>query len=200
MDVSASGVLKLELPEGWSASAETFEYDLAPGAHAVYPVTFTKPCEDAKGIVRLVYGVDGQVFCDVFEVGYFDPEFTLSYTDGVLKATVENPTSQTLRGELLMASPIESWGDMDGFNPFGAAKIGPLCTPVTLEPGEKKEIVFDVEGDPNLSWYAVGKLCMNGRIHFSGVEKKGPRHCIWAHIMIDDLYRDGGSLKQLLEL
>lgn len=200
IDVSASGVLKLELPEGWTADSETFEYELAPGAHSVYPVTFTKPSEDAKGIIRLIYEVDGQVFCDVFEVGYFDPEFTLSYTDGVLKATVENPTSQQLRGELLMATPIETWGGMDGMNPFGAASISPLCTPLTLEPGEKKEIVFEVSGDPDVSWYAVGKLCMNGRIRFSGVEKKGPRHCIWAHVMIDDLYREGGSLRQLLEL
>ncbi|MBQ1955988.1 MAG: hypothetical protein II350_09675 [Clostridia bacterium] len=200
IDVSAAGTLKLELPEGWSADTEVFEYDLAPGAHKIFPVTFTKPTEDAKGIIRLIYEVDGQVFCDVFEVGYFDPEFTLSLENGVLKATILNPTTQKLQGELLMASPIETWGDMGGMNPFGAAKISPLCTPVELAPGEKKEIVFEVSGDPDLSWYAVGKLCVNGRIHFSGVTKKGPRHCVWAHVMIDDLYREGGSLRLLLEM
>ncbi len=200
IDSQAAGTLKLELPAGWSADRETFEYDLAPEAHAVYPVTFAKPSADAKGIVRLIYEVDGQVFCDVFEVGYFDPEFTLEYRDGVLKATVLNPTAERLQGELLMATPIETWGDMGGANPFGRVKISPLCTPVELAPGEKKEIVFEVTGDENIAWYAVGKLCMNGRIHFSGVTKKGPRHCVWAHVLIDELYADGGSLKKLLEM
>ncbi|MBR4941417.1 MAG: hypothetical protein IKZ19_05405 [Clostridia bacterium] len=200
VDIPVAGQLKLEMPEGWVADTAVFDYSLEPGAHKVFPVTFTKPSRDAKGLIRLVYEVDGQVFCDVFEVGYFDPEFTLSYEDGVLKAVCENPTTQTLSGELLMASPIETWGDMGGMNPFGAAKISPLCTPVTLAPGEKKEIVFEISGDPDISWYAVGKLCMNGRIHFSGVEKKGPRHCVWAHIMINDLYAEGGSLRQLLEM
>ncbi|MGN1451173.1 MAG: glycoside hydrolase family 38 C-terminal domain-containing protein [Eubacteriales bacterium] len=199
-DIEASGTLRLELPEGWSASAESFEYSLAPGAHVLFPVTFTKPSEDAKGVVRLVYERDGQVFSDVFEVGYFDPEFKLSLSDGVLKATVWNHTSQKLSGELLMSSPIETWGGMDGMNPFGKAKIAPLCTPVEIEAGGMKEYVYEVSGDPNLSWYAVGKLCVNGRIQFSGVEKKGPRHCVWAHLLIDDIYADGGSLKKLLEL
>ena len=54
--------------------------------------------------------------------------------------------------------------------------------------------------DENISWYAVGKLCVNGRIHFSGVEKKGPRHCEWAHILVNELYEDGGSLAKLLKM
>ena len=71
---------------------------------------------------------------------------------------------------------------------------------VDLAPGEQKIYDFEVSGDENISWYAVGKLCVNGRIHFSGVEKKGPRHCVWAHVLIGDLYRDGGSLEKLLKM
>ncbi|MBQ5972557.1 MAG: hypothetical protein IJL69_00005, partial [Oscillospiraceae bacterium] len=107
-DASASGEAVLELPDGWTADAERFAYDLAPGECRVFPVTFTKPAEDARGIVRLISRHGGQTFCDVFEVGYFDPEFALSYDDGVLRATVRNHTDQRLSGELLLASPIET--------------------------------------------------------------------------------------------
>lgn len=199
-DMDISGQLQLELPEGWSADWLTMDYAVEATGCKIYPVTFTKPSEDAKGIIRLNYEHNGQVFCDVFEVGYFDPEFTMSYDNGELKATVINPTTQRLYGELWMASPVETWGAVNGHNPFGAVNITPFCQKVDLEPGEKKEYVFDVIGDQNLSWYAVGKLCVNGRIHFSGVEKKGPRHCVWAHVLVDDLYADGGSLERLLRL
>ena len=199
-DQAISGVLDLELPEGWSADWTQKEYNVEPTGCAVFPVTFTKPTEDAKGIIRLTYVHDGQTFCDVFEVGYFDPEFAVTYTDGELKATVLNPTSQRLIGELWMATPVETWGGMDGKNPFGKTKISPYVVKVDLAPGEQKIYDFEVSGDENISWYAVGKLCVNGRIHFSGVEKKGPRHCVWAHLLVNDLYEDGGSLAKLLKM
>ena len=199
-DQAVSGRLNLELPEGWSADWTEKEYSVEPTGCTVYPVTFTKPGEDAKGIIRLRYEHNGQQFYDVFEVGYFDPEFTMSYEDGELKATVVNPTSQRLIGELWVASPVETWGSMDGKNPFGKTRISPYCVKVDLEPGEQKVYDFEVTGDENISWYAVGKMCVNGRIHFSGVEKKGPRHCVWAHVLIGDLYRDGGSLEKLLKM
>lgn len=199
-DQAISGMLNLELPEGWSADWTQKEYAVEATGCQVFPVTFTKPSADAKGLIRLNYEHDGQVFCDVFEVGYFDPEFRVTYDEDGLKATVVNTTSQRLIGELWMATPIETWGSMDGKNPFGKTKISPYCVKVDLEPGEQKVYDFEVTGDENISWYAVGKLCVNGRINFSGVEKKGPRHCEWAHVLVNDLYEDGGSLAKLLKM
>ena len=199
-DQAVSGMLNLELPEGWSADWTQKEYSVEATGCQVFPVTFTKPSAEAKGIIRLNYEHDGQNFCDVFEVGYFDPEFLVTYDEDGLKATVVNTTSQRLIGELWMATPIETWGSMHGKNPFGKTSISPYCVKVDLEPGEQKVYDFQVAGDENISWYAVGKLCVNGRIHFSGVEKKGPRHCEWAHVMMDELYEDGGSLAKLLKM
>ena len=199
-DTDISGQLALELPEGWSADWTVQDYSVEAGGCQIFPVTFCKPHKDAKGIVRLVYSSDNQTFCDVFEVGYFDPEFIMSYENRTLKAMVSNPTEQRLFGELWLATPVETWGSLNGKNPFGAVNITPSCYAVDLAPGERKEFVFDVEGDPDLSWYAVGKLCMNGRIHFSGVEKKGPRHCVWAHILINEMNAEGGTLERLLKM
>lgn len=200
-DRGIEGSVSLELPEGWSADWLQREYKLEPNGYCTFPVTFTKPTAEAKGIIRLCYEHDGQKFFDVFEVGYFDPEFRMIYDEDGLRASVENKTSQPLMGELWVASPIETWGDANGKNPFAKAKISPYCTKVELAAGETREYYFDVSGDENLSWYAIGKLCINGRIRFSGVEKKGARHCLWAHEILPEIYaNDGGSLERILIL
>lgn len=200
IDREIEGKVNLELPEGWNADWLQREYKLEPNGYCSFPVTFTKPSPDAKGIIRLYYEHDGQKFFDVFEVGYFDPEFRMIYDSDGLRASVENKTSQPLMGELWVASPIETWGDADGKNPFAKAKISPYCVKVELAAGEKREYSFDVSGDENLSWYAIGKLCINGRIRFSGVEKKGERHCLWAHEIMPKIYaEDGGSLERILK-
>lgn len=199
-DASVAGEMTLELPDGWAADKTEFSYDLPAGAHRVWPVVVTKPDENAKGILRLCYGHDGQRFEDIFEVGYFNPEMTLSISGGEIVAKVKNTTNEHLRGELYMASPIETWGGLGGHSRFEAAEISPSAVGVDLAPNSEKDYVFKISGGDKTSFWAVAKLCVNGRIHFAGVSKYGERHNYWAHEMINDIYRDGGSLRTLLEL
>ena len=199
-DQAISGKVRLELPEGWQADWTTQIYEVESGGFAVFPLSVTKPRPDAKGTIRLLYEHDGQQFYDVYEVGYFNPEFDLVYGDGVLKARVLNPTDQPMLGELWIASPVETWGSQNGHNPFGRMHISPWYAKVELQPGQKATYCFRVTGDENMSWYAVGKLCVNGRIRFSGIRKDGGTHCVWAHHLMADLYANGGSLEKLLRM
>lgn len=199
IDREIEGKINLELPVGWKADWLQKEYKIEANEYCSFPVTFTKPEPDAKGIIRLCYEHDGQKFFDVFEIGYFDPEFRMIYDSDGLRASVKNKTSQPLIGELWIASPIETWGNAEGKNPFAKAKISPYCVKIELAAGESKEYCFDICGDENLSWYVIGKLCINGRIRFSGVEKKGKKHCLWAHEILPEIYsKDAGSLERIL--
>jgi hypothetical protein len=201
-DMPAKGVLDLTLPKGWSAGSKKFSYNVEAGGYAVFPVIITKPSADAKGMIRLKYKDDGQLFEDVFEVGCFNPEIEIEISGNKITATVSNNTSETLSGELSLATPIETWS-LNGHNPFAFADISPRTQGVVVQPGTQKEFIFEVENlpfDMFPAFYAVAKLMMNGRIYFAYARKKGERHNYWAHVFYNEIIQDGGSIRKLLEI
>ena len=197
-DLRAAGAAKLLLPRGWKADTERIEYNLAPGGCAVSRVTVEKPAADAKGILRLEYGHLGQTFEDIFEVGYFNPDLNVEIEGDVVVVTVINDTDELLRGELAMATPIETWGDLGGRNPFGAAQLAPYQQPVCVPAHSRRVFSYACTGDTSLSFWAVAKLMVNGRIYFKGVMHRPVQpHVLWAHTFVDEIYRDGGSLRKM---
>ncbi len=207
-DMPARGVLHLTLPEGWKADSKEFVYDVEAGAYKIFPLVITKPFADAKGMIRLNYEDDAQQFEDVFEVGSFNPEIEMEMTGDKghkvdkIVVTVINHTSQTLAGELSIASPVETWS-LGGHNPFAFADISPRTQHVVVKPDTRKDFVFAIENlpfDMFPAFYAVGKLMMNGRIYFAYARQKGERHNIWAHEFYSELVQDGGSIRKLLEI
>ena len=50
------------------------------------------------------------------------------------------------------------------------------------------------------AYYAAVKLCCNGRIHFAFADCHGPRHNVWAHEFIKEIYADNGSIEKLLKM
>jgi hypothetical protein len=201
-DMKAKGTLDLTLPKDWTADAKKFSYNVEAGGYKVFPVTVTKPSAGAKGMLRLHYKDDGQLFEDVFEVGCFNPEIAIEITGNQIITTVSNNTSETLSGELSLATPIETWA-LNGHNPFAFANISPRTQRVVVQPGKQTEFIFAVENlpfDMFPAFYAVAKLMMNGRIYFACAHKKGERHNYWAHVFYNEIVQDEGSIKKLLEI
>ena len=198
VDIPVSGTAKLVLPSGWQADVWKIDYSVAPSGCLVKEVTITKPHADAKGMIRLEYEYGDQVFEDIFEVGYHNPTMSVVLEGNTISVAVINNTDQPLRGELGMVTPIETWGKMQGRNPFGDGEIGPYLQPVVLEAGSRKVYTFEVKGDTSLSFWAVAKLMVNGRIYFQGVNHRPIQpHVLWAHKFIDEIVKDKGSLKKL---
>jgi len=161
-------------------------------------VTIAKPSADAKGIIRLESEHLGQRFEDIFEVGYHNPALNVELSGNEIRVTVINDTDEMLRGELGMATPIETWGSMGGKNPFGAAEIKPYQQAVVVEAHSRRTYTYTCAGDTSLSYWAVAKLMVNGRIYFGGVSHRPIQpHVLWAHEFINELYADGGSLRKL---
>lgn len=198
IDVPASGTAKLVLPEGWTADVTEIAYDVAPNGCFVTPVTVTKPSADAKGIVRLEYEHLGQTFEDIFEVGYHNPDMNVVLEGNTITVTVINDTDELLRGELGMATPIETWGSMNGFNPFAAAEIKPYQQAVVVEAHTRRTYTYTCTGDTSMSYWAVAKLMVNGRIYFQGVSHRPIQpHVLWAHEFINEVFADGGSIRKV---
>jgi alpha-mannosidase len=201
-DMPASGVLNLTLPKGWQAGSTKFKYQVEAGGYQLFPVIITKPSAEAKGMLRLNYEDDGQKFEDVFEVGCFNPEITIEISGSKIIATVSNNTTETLAGELSLATPVETWS-LNGHNPFAFANISPRTQKVVVKPDTRTDYVFEIENlpfDMFPAFYAVAKLMMNGRIYFAYAHKKGERHNYWAHVFYNEIVQDGGSIKKMLEI
>ena len=183
--------------------AETeLEYDLGERESKIFNVTLRKPSEDAKGIVRLEYYDDEQTFEDIFEIGYFNPDVSLKIEDGRIKCSVYNKTSENLNGELSLATPFETWSIGDK-NPCATGNVTPYTRKVEIAAGERKNYYFDVsfeDSDILNSYWAVAKLMINGRIHFAYDCVKGVHHNVWAHVFRDEIWKDNGSIKKLLEM
>lgn len=200
-DIEAEGTATLTLPEGWQADQTTIAYHLQPGAHMVQTVTVEKPDPDAKGILRLLSDHLGQTFEDIFEVGYFNPNLNLEIQGDEIHVTVINDTDEMLRGELALATPVETWGSMGGKNPFGVAEISPYQRPISVAAHSRETVVYRCTGDVSLSFWAVAKLMVNGRLYFKGAWHRPVQpHVLWAHTFFDEIYRDGGSLRKLNEM
>ena len=193
VDSTASGELRLLLPAGWAADATTLKYDLEPLGHMVFPVVIARPSGDAVGQVKLRYEQDGQEFQDVLEVGKAaEPNFTMRLEERTLVAVIENPGAESLECELVLASPVETW-PAAVVGALSLAQITPRTIGLSLAPGERREVAFEVSlsDDPVMSaWWVVGKLMANGRIYLRRVDRRG-HELVWSSGSWRDAVRAG---------
>ena len=201
-DASVSFKVKIECSDGLTADKTEVECNLEPMQADSTPVVITAENGTKEGIVRIFYEYDSQTFTDVFEFGCFTPEVTLKIEDNKAVCTLKNATSQSLSGTLMLASPYETW-DYDCFNQSATGNVTPYEQNFSIDSGEIKKYEFDIsfynKDIVNSYWLAV-KLCVNGRIRFAFDKRQGERHNVWAHEFINEIYKDGGSIKKLLEM
>lgn len=197
-DKNAKVDITIVCSDGLTAEKNSVSVSLSPEESAVIPFAVTKKSPDTKGQVKIYYEYDSQSFTDVYEFGYFNPEVSLEIRDNKILCTVFNPTDQHLDGSLLLATPYETWGDIQG-NMSAWGTISPFAYSVAIAPREKKvyEFTADINDDEFFkAYYAAAKLCCNGRIHFAVAEKHGFRHNKWSN----DVLRINGSIEDLLQM
>ncbi|MBR4858375.1 MAG: hypothetical protein IKU08_04235 [Clostridia bacterium] len=197
-DKNAEVNISIVCSEGLTADKESVSVSLAPEECDVIPFVVTKKSSDTKGQVKIYYEYDGQKFTDVYEFGYFNPEARLEIKDNKIICTVFNTTDQYLEGSLLLATPYETWGNIQG-NLSSLGTISPYSYSVNLAPNEKKvyEFTADISDEEFFTaYYAAAKLCCNGRIHFAFADRHGFRHNKWS----TDVPRVNGSIDDLLHM
>ncbi|MCL2299351.1 MAG: hypothetical protein FWC27_04300, partial [Firmicutes bacterium] len=196
-DAAVAGTAKLALPEGFTASMDSFDYDVAPVGLQTFDVTVTKPDAGAQGVMRLLYTDDAQDFEDIYEFGCFKPDMTLRIEGGKVIAAVYNRTGERLNGEISLATPFETW-EYGQHNRSAMGNIGPRTLKVDVAANTTEEYAFNADVPAGVAWWAAAKLMVNGRIVFGYAVNKGPRHNFHSGD-IRDRFEDG-SVKALLEL
>lgn len=201
-ETEAKVKISFKASNGLKTDKKSVTVKLQPGESSVTPLSVTKAGADTEGQIKIFYEYDGQQFTDVYEIGYFNPDVELKIDGEKIICTVKNTSAQQLDGSLYIASPFETWGDLTGNkNAFG--NISPLAYTVELKPYETKLYEFRAEfgsGEFFKAYYAAVKLCSNGRIHFAFADCHGPRHNVWAHEFIKEIYEDNGSIEKLLKM
>lgn len=187
--------------EGFCAEREVIHAEIEKGGFRRYPVSISKPHEKAEGQIKIFYTYDGIEFFDVYEFGCFEPEISLKIEEKEIVCKVLNPTKEALSGALFIASPFETWGSIIGEeNRYG--DISPDTHFISLEPREEKEIriPYSMREDIEASFWAAAKLAVNGRIYFGFDKKHGPRHNVWAHEFFNEIIKNNGSIKAILDM
>ena len=197
-DAAAEGSAQLLLPEGFTASMESFDYAVAPEGLQTFEVTVTKPAPESEGILRLRYTDDSQAFEDVYEFGCFKPEVTLKIEEGKVVAAVYNRTAERLNGELSLATPYETW-EYGLHNRSAMGNIGPRTLGVDVPANAAAEYVFEADVPEGVSYWAAAKLMVNGRILFGYAEQRGEQHNYWSGYFRDQWNAEDGSIRALLE-
>lgn len=204
IDSQVSGKLRLLVPEGWKVSQSEFEYTLTAQDYASFKVKIRKPSVAAQGQVRLLYEHEGQIFEDILEIGgMITPEFIMKKTEEGIVGIIKNPSKELIEGELAIASPIETW-PKSVVGDFSMVDIYPRTCKVSVPAGETKEFLFEVNPhttpEVHTSWWAVGKLMLNGRIYMKAVKEPGKNRKWRARTMRNIIEAENGSLVPYLSL
>lgn len=202
-DAEFDGKMKFSVTDNLKIDKDEIEFNVSPLGMFTSEITVTKPDKETKGLVRLDYIHDGQNFFDIFEFGCSDVEVSLKFENEELVAFVKNDGQSPLLGELLLATPFESW-KLENLNLSSTGETSIPVYPVNIKPCEEKEFRFQYKcSDKNLinSRWAAVKLAVNGRVYFAFDRIKGERHNKWTHEYWDKMIRENnGSIKSFLEM
>lgn len=200
LDKSIDTEIKVVCSEGIKADKDIIKVSLEKEAFQRIPLDITLG-NVKEGQVKIFYTVDGIEYYDVYEIGYFEPELSVKIEEDKIVCKVFNPTKEILTGQLHIASPFETWGNIiPEENRFG--DISPDTHFVELCPLEEKviEVPYTMKNDFFTSFWVAVKLGVNGRIYFAFDKKQGMRHNVWAHEFFSEIIKDNGSIKKILEM
>lgn len=202
---SLSDSIKTEIRVTCSDKIKADKYiipvEIEKGGYERIPLLITLPEKDFRGQVKIYYTVDGVEYFDVYEIGCFEPEMSLSIGENEITVKINNPTKEILTGALYIASPFECWGSIiPEENRCG--DISPDTHFVELLPFEETviKVPYKMRKDMECSFWAAAKLGINGRIYFAFDKKQGIRHNVWAHEFFSEIINSGGSIAKLIKM
>jgi hypothetical protein len=163
-DRTATGRVRLIVPEGWHTVPAEIPFDLPAGESQVWKVLLCFNTPRRTGVVRAQLEWDGQTYEDVLEVGreYF-PEWDMDVERHALVVRLRNGTDDLIQGAVQVITPLETWGDAAGMYRLTAG--GKHTQGFRLHPDERAEIRFEGEPPPGRGFIIV-KVIAHGRVDY----------------------------------
>ncbi len=200
LDRDIGTTIKVVCSEGIRADKCEIAVSLEREAHEIIPIEIDLT-DKKEGQVKIFWSIDGNEYFDVYEIGCFEPEISLTIENKEIVCSVYNPTDEILTGELHIAVPFEMWGALiPAENSLGRLENDTFFIELQGRSGREIRIPYEVSQELMTSFWAAAKLGINGRIYFAFDKMQGMRHNIWAHEFFSEIINDNGSIKKILEM
>ncbi len=188
-DRSISGNAFIDAPAGWTVTPRTLRYEVAPGKHASYPVTFGFSRLRKRGLLQVRLTHEGQILEDAMEIGSSsrhlyqgkdvepplgpdvndDPGivWSASAEDDVLTVRVENRYYEPVGGTIAMISPLESWSEEE-VGDYSLLELEPAVRGFHIAGRSSCALQFALVRRTacEASLWAYAKLICNGRAEY----------------------------------
>jgi hypothetical protein len=163
-DREISGVVNLSAPEQWTMIPRQVPYRIPPNSQAVYEVMVVVPPDADPCFLRGTTEQGGQVLQDVIPIGEMAPlEAWLGRAEDGFSVRVTNPNTDYVEGQLVLITPLESWGGC--VDTYALSAVTPRVRAFRLDPGAEEKYAFAVGGRNHDLW-AVAKLMWYGRVQY----------------------------------
>jgi len=184
-DRTISGRAQLIASPHWALLPAEIPYTLGPREHATTEVTVAFARHVRTGLIKARMEHDGQVYQDVIEAGRKtqvkiggggavrlngmdilkerEPEWQVLRDERDILVRVRNPWWEPLDAELVLVSPVETWGEEAGA--YGLIEVGPRNVGLTIPGRQTARVRFRVasEGKTPPEFWAWMKLMCNGK-------------------------------------
>ena len=188
-DKSITGSAKIVAPHRWSALPSDIPYDIPPRGHLVREITMAFNTNERTGLIKARMEHAGQTYQDVLEVGRStnvelndrdstwrnttdivkerEPEWRVVLDGDEIVAHVSNPWWESLDVELVLLTPLETWGELAGAH--GLCNIEPAHAGMTIVPRAETTMRFAISNANGTKFWAWVKLTCNGKADYKRV-------------------------------
>jgi alpha-mannosidase len=187
-DATLTGTARIVAPPRWNIVPSEIPYDIPPRGHMVTEVTISFDAHERTGLLKVRLDHAGQVYQDVLEIGRQtrvdlgdadstwrnetavvkerEPEWWVMRDGTDIVVRVRNPWWESLDVELVLTTPVETWGDAAGEH--GLCDIGPGHAGMTVAGRGEATTRFTVP-DTDITFWAWVKLMCNGKADYKQV-------------------------------
>jgi alpha-mannosidase len=188
-DESISGTAEIIAPERWTVLPTSIPYDIPPRGHMMTDITVAYSVNERTGLIKARMLHEEQVYQDVVEVGRDsrvdlgdadsswrndtsvikerEPEWRARRDGDEVVVTVHNPWWEPLDAELVLTTPMETWGSLVGEHRL--CDIGPAHAGMTIAPRGESTARFAVSNEGGATYWAWVKLMCNGKADYKRV-------------------------------
>ncbi len=188
-DATATGTARIIAPPHWNVLPATIPYEIPPRGQLVTDVTVAANMNDRTGLIKARLEHAGQTYQDVLEVGRTkrvelgnadstwrnetaiikerEAQWRVKRDGGDVVVHVRNPWWEPLDVELVVITPVETWGADAGKSAL--CDIGPGHAGFTIAGRGEMTARFAVSNAGGAAFWAWAKLMCNGKADYKRV-------------------------------
>jgi hypothetical protein len=165
LDRDLTGSVGIAAPATWTLIPRQVPYRITAGSQALYEIMIAPPADAPSCFLRAIIQDGDQLYQDIIPIGDVQPlALTVAREANAFSVTIENPNGDHVEGQVVLITPLESWGA--AASPLAVAAVSPRLYAFTLQPQARQTLRFTVRGDMNSLW-AAAKVMWYGNVQYA---------------------------------